>query len=180
MSLTLRLALGALLLAPGLCRAQTVLGSALGYRIRVAHDCTVRHHRVTDCPGSGPSRTDTGELRAFDGDTLLLDELAIPSASISRVWIMEESHGQFWKGAGIGTLAGGILGGAIGSTTEVCIVSCVSAAALGVVLGASAGFLVGGITGALMRSDVGRSVPLERLRIGLDPRDGAATIRLSF
>jgi hypothetical protein len=71
---------------------------------------------------------DTLRIRAQSGGV----ELAIPTASIAQVWVVEGRKGNFWAGAGIGLLAGAMIGGVIGSTQEFCLLECSPATLFGV------------------------------------------------
>jgi hypothetical protein len=80
----------------------------------------------------------------------------LPIESLKTVIVPGEP--QFWRGAGIGALAGGVLGGAIaGATMEEHRGGYIDLSGIAVfgggILGAAAGFAVGGVIGAASGAD---------------------------
>ena len=77
-----------------------------------------------------------GELLGIDGDVLRIRsrdnvaDIALPTSSVARVWVMDGRRGSFWKGAGIGLIVGVVAGTAIGATQEFCALTCGSAAGM--------------------------------------------------
>jgi hypothetical protein len=106
-------------------------------------------------------------------------ELAIPTAFVDHVWVVDGKKGNFWAGAGIGLLAGAAIGGVIGSTQEFCILGCSPATEIGFILGAPAGFLVGGLVGTLIQSDRWRAVGIGGVHTSLEPRLDGIGLRVS-
>lgn len=174
-----------LLFAPKLGAAQTPGVLMEGQRVRVAYRCKVARDQVVDCHKGRAPRLDAGHIQSFDGDTLRIRasssdaDLAIPRASIDQVWVVEGEKGNFWAGAGIGLFAGATIGGLIASTQEFCILSCAPATLFGVVIGAPVGALVGGVVGSQIQSDRWRPLPINRLRMSVQPRLGAIGLRVS-
>jgi hypothetical protein len=147
--------------------------------VRVDYRCKLVRNQVTECRENRSPRRTNGYVQSVDADTLRVRaessdaELAIPSSSIARLWVVEGRKGHFWTGAGIGLLAGGVTGAAIGSTQELCFFTCSPATGLGVLIGAPAGALLGGVVGLLIRSDRWEEVPHDRFWVGVVPhRDG--------
>lgn len=163
-------------LTPTIGTTQAPMTPREGQRVRVAHRCESLPGNVLECRRCHSLQIATGYLQALDGDTVRLlvqsrtTELAIPTASVDRVWVVDGRKGNFWSGAGIGLLGGALIGGLIGSTQEVCILDCSPATAFGVIIGAPAGFLLGGVIGAQVRSDRWREIPVDRARVTLAPR----------
>jgi len=161
-----------------------------GQRVRVAYRCKLARGQVTECRENRSPRRSTGFVQSVDTDTLRMRaessdaELAIPRSSIAHLWAVEGRKGNFWTGAGIGLLAGGLIGGAIGSTEEFCIMSwgdCGQAATgIGVLIGAPAGFLLGGVVGLLIKSDRWEEVPHDGLRVGVVPHHDGLGIGASL
>ena len=108
--------------------------------------------------------------------------MAIPTSSISQMWVGAGRKSHFWQGAGLGLLGGALIGGLIGSTTEFCIFSCEPATGIGVVLGAPAGFLVGGVIGAAVRTDRWRATTIAPgpIRIGPSPDARGVMVSIAF
>lgn len=157
-----------------------------GQRVRVAYQCKLARPHVVDCRQNRSPRVDTGQLRTLEGDTLRMHaqssggELAIPTASITHLWVMDGRKGNFWAGAGIGLLGGALIGGVIGATREFCVLDCSPATGLGVIFGAPAGLVLGGIVGAMIRSDRWRAVPVNQYRVSVEPRQDAMGLRVSM
>lgn len=180
-------ALLALFLMPRLAVAQTVPTLKVGQRIRIAYRCGVARGRVIECPNgdvgqiqtgrSRPLVIQTGRLQALDADTIRMRTekpdavLAIPRASIDRVWVHDGTKHHGWTGAGIGLLAGAVMGGIAGAGLEVDIGwgNPSPATGLGVVAGAVGGFVIGGIVGSLVPSDRWLAVPPAGLHMTLEP-----------
>ena len=134
-----------------------------------------------------------GRLRRLHNDTVVVrpeyggaPPVVIPLASLTRLEV-RRVRGNFWAGAGIGMLAGGLIGGVIGSTQEVsfCFLpypeQCPTTpgTGLGVMIGAAGGFVLGGVVGAGIRSDRWRALPLNDLRMTLGPRRDAIRLTVS-
>jgi len=172
-------------------QAQTPGAPVEGQRVRVAHGCDIARDQPIECRERRSLRVETGQFRAFDGDTLRMRaqstdaEVAIPTAYVTQVWVADGSRTHFWAGAGIGSLAGALIGGVIGSTQHPAeggwgSLTCPSpATACGVALGAPAGFLLGGVVGALIKSDRWRPVPVSHLRMSLEPQLDALGLKVS-
>lgn len=156
-----------------------------GQRVRVAYQCKLGRLHIVDCGPSRFPRVDTGRLRALEGDTLRIHaqsssgELAIPTASITQLWVVNGRKGNFWAGAGIGFLGGALIGGLVGATQEWCALDCGPATGLGMLFGAPAGLVLGGIVGATIRSDRWRAVPVNQYRVSVEPRQDAMRLRVS-
>lgn len=176
------------LFAPNIATAQTSATLLQGQRVRVAYRCKVARGQVVECGARRSPRVDTGYLQAVDGHTLRVrgqstdTELAIPTAFVDKVWVVDGKKGNFWAGAGIGLVAGAAVGGVIGSTQEFCILGCSPATEIGFILGAPAGFLVGGLVGALIQSDRWQAVGISGVHTSLEPRLNGigVTVSVSF
>ena len=147
-----------------------------GQRVRVALRCDVAPDPKIECREHRSPQMVTGYLQALAGDTLLIrakssdPSLAIPAASVAQLWVVDGKKGNFWKGAGIGLLAGALIGGVIGSTQEFCLLDCGPATAIGVVVGAPAGLLLGGVLGAVVQSDRWRALLGNDRGVSVAPR----------
>lgn len=174
-------------LASNVGTAQTPVPLVEGQRVRVAYRCEARGQAL-DCRESGRARIATGQLQAFDGNSLRIRaqsnnaDLLIPTASLTDVWVGEGTRRHFWTGAGIGLLGGALLGGIIGSASEFCLGSCGPATAIGIVVGAPAGLVLGAAVGAAIRSDRWRSASIKNHHIQVEPRLTAIgmTVSLAF
>lgn len=166
--------------------AQTPGTPMEGQRVRVAFRCKLVHDQVTGCREHRSPRIVTGLFQSSAGDTLRLRaessgaDLAIPSASVAQLWVVEGKKGNFWNGAGIGLIAGAVIGGVIGSTQEFCILDCSPATFFGVIIGEPAGALLGGAVGSAIQSDRWREVPRDDLRVSVVPRPDAIGLRVSI
>jgi len=173
------------LFASKIAAAQTPGTLVEGQRVRVAFRCKLAGDQVIECRERRSPRIVTGHLQAVAGDTLRIRaqssgaELAIPTASVAQVWVVEGRKGNFWAGAGIGLLAGALIGGVIGSIQELCIFECSPATLFGVIIGAPAGALLGGAVGSQIQSDRWRPLSVNRLGLGVQPRLGAIGLRVS-
>lgn len=164
----------ALIVSPALAQSPGTLEQ--GQKIRVGYRCKLSDGAVVDCrPNRSPHLID-GELLGIDGDVLRIRsrdnvaDIALPTSSVARVWVMDGRRGSFWKGAGIGLIVGVVAGTAIGATQEFCALTCGSAAGIGLFFGAPAGLLVGGVIGSTIQSDHWRIAGIGEQRIALIPR----------
>ncbi len=131
----------------------------------------------------------TGMLEGVEGDTLVVDTLRLPLASVTRLEVHSGQKSRAGRGALIGAAAGVVSGAIIGAVA--CSGSCLGEAgsrpAVGAALGAIAlvlpGLLVGTVAGALIKTDRWEDVPLKRIRVGPTPEGGLAfvvSIRIAF
>ena len=112
------------------------------------------------------------------GDALVVaadSAMSIPVTSLTRLEVYQGRHGHFWKGAGIGFLAGAVAGALLGPLLAECpsygcdTSPAVQGAVGGVVFGVAGG-VVGGVLGAFARSDRWEEVPLGQLGLRAVPR----------
>ncbi len=112
------------------------------------------------------------------GDALLVtadSAMSIPVTSLTRLEVYQGRHGHFWKGAGIGFLAGAVAGALLGPLLAECpsygcdTSPAVQGAVGGVVFGVAGG-LVGGLLGAFAKSDTWKEVPVGQLGVSAIPR----------
>ena len=147
---------------------------ASGSRVRVtAPDCALRGQAAT--------------FRALRADTLVLETTECPLASVTR---FDVSRGQKSR-AGIGILVGagaGALGAVIYCSQDKnefsdegkCVLFDDDTTPFQALIFGAAGGIVGGFVGYLIKTDRWEEVPLERLRVSLNPqRDGGFALGFS-
>lgn len=130
--------LATLVLLPITARAQyaTPYGPVLGSEVRVT-------------PRDSALARYTGRLRAFAGDSLVMDvarsgaSLRLPVAALRSVEVNDgpDRAGAAFKYGGVGFLAGGIVGTAAGSDSIEKLAGCIVGMAMG---------LAGGVVGGLL------------------------------
>jgi hypothetical protein len=168
------LSLGALgLVIPAFASAQDASRLTNGDRIRVtasAHDL----------------RKYVGEFRSLQGDTIILDSLSVPLASVARLEVSAGRKSQWASGMIAGLLVGagvGALAGAIVPCAEVFTdagwdeARCVG---LGAAAGGGLGLLVGAVAGGLSSTDRWEEVPLNQLRMRVITHRGGLGLGVSL
>lgn len=117
-------------------------------------------------------------VEEYRGDALLViadSALSIPVTSLTRLEVYRGRHGHFWKGAGIGFLAGAVAGALLGPSLSECpSYGCDTSPALqravgGVAFGLAGG-LVGGLVGGLAKTDRWVELPLDQVRVSIAER----------
>ena len=151
-------------------------------------------------PGTRVRITVPGEARrvgtvvAIVGDTLVAQwerggARGVALSQLSRLEVSRGRHRRPWRGAGLGLALGATVGAVVGAATyEGCEgrANCMelggpgtNAVAAALVIGV-AGAAVGGVLGASRPTEAWRSVPRERLRVGITMLPGGLGLALSF
>ncbi len=158
--------------------AQESLPVTPGARVRIMARSVSKHRLV----GTAVTVSrDTIQFRAKKDAALL----AIPIASLERLDVRTGSKGNLANGALFGLVSGGAVGAIIGfaggdDDESGLFTAQDKALILGGVLG-GIGLVFGTAIGASMESDIWESVPLERIRVGVLPRqDGALALTASL
>ncbi len=159
-----------------------------GARVRVTAPTVAENHLV-------------GTVAAVDADTLVLGvnhgtsscfgqgvtimKLSIPFASMTSLEVSRGKKSNVGKGLGIGFLAGAALGAAIGFAAGddppgFLAFSSEQKAAAGAILGSLAGGVIGGVVGATGPSERWETVPLDQIRVSLEPRGGGLEVTAKF
>ena len=129
----------------------------------------------------------TGVLEGVVGDTLAVDTLRLPLASVTRFEVHSGRKSRVGRGALIGAAIGVGSGAVLGAIVE--SESCglfggepcpVEGAAKGAIILGGLGALVGTVVGALTKTDRWEAVPLGRIRVTFTPvRNGRLAILAS-
>ncbi len=127
-----------------------------------------------------------GWMRGVVGDTLTVDTLRLPLASVTRFEVHRGRKSTVGRGALIGAAVGAGSGAVLGAIafSEDCIMDPDPCPAAGALMGAITfglpGLLVGTIVGALTKTDRWEAVPLGRIRVTFTPvRNGRLAILAS-
>ena len=127
----------------------------------------------------------TGVLEGVVGDTLAVDTLRLPLASVTRFEVHRGRKSRVGRGALIGAAVGvgsGAILGAVALSGYCAPDPCpVEAAAYGALYLVLPGLLVGTVVGALSKTDRWEAVPLDRIRVSLTSSgNGRLTILVSL
>ncbi len=120
----------------------------------------------------------TGVLEGVVGDTLAVDTLRLPLASVTRFEVHRGRKSRVGRGALIDIGAAAFSGSCIFEGSDPCPVG---GALMGAGLLVLPGLLVGTVVGALSKTDRWEAVPLGRIRVTFTPvRNGRLTILVSL
>lgn len=134
--------------------------------------------RVT-APGRGLHNL-TGTFRTVRADTLVLDSLRVPRASVTRLEVSRGRKSNEGPGAVVGVVVGGLLG-VVGGATG-CAGDGFTMATGQCALSVLGGGVVVGLVGLVFGQEIGRSiktdrweqVPLDQLRVSFLPQVGGS------
>ena len=139
----------------------------------------------------------TGTIETLSSDTLVLRTearrslQAIPFASITKLEVSRGRKSNVGKGARIGLAVGAGVGAIAGviliigecSGSAGCLFYSVAGGVAGALYLFLPGTLLGAVIGAVFRTDLWETVPLDRIRVSLRPNDHlgvAVSVRIAF
>ncbi|NNG16790.1 MAG: hypothetical protein HKM89_09945 [Gemmatimonadales bacterium] len=156
-----------------------------GQRVRVAHSCLAVRDQQTRQTELRDCHTTKGSVAALSADALGLNAgdstVSLSLRRISRIEVYRGQKAYTGVGALVGLLVGAVTGGVVGyRQCEDSFVDVGVCAAAGIGVGGGVGAGLGALTGSAIKADRWEDVPLDRLRVAVEPQRDGLGIRVSM